>query len=153
MTAPTQHFGPRVLGQEEYDRQVKAVQAHQTRGIGLGKRVTEPSPSPKLLREAKQRAAAEIPLENDEVAVAVEAPPEPETPERPETVVLSIRQMQEVFEENESIELFDRLHGEEMERSEPGPRKGALQILLAVERQREEPREAVIAELTQALSR
>jgi len=76
MTAPTQHFGKRVLGTDEYERQANAVKAHQQRGIGLGSRVTGASPSPRALKEAARKAAAEAPrhgdTERDTPPVAVE---------------------------------------------------------------------------------
>jgi hypothetical protein len=173
MTAPTQHFGKRVLGKDEYERQANAVKASQNRGIGLGSRVTGESPSPRA-RKAAALAAAAVearhgdterdtpPVEEPVVAEVVEAAAEENSPPAPEAGApvptsevgqMSIAQMTAALKENASLDLFDTLLDQELNhRPEGQPRKGALQVLLAAEQARAEPREAIVNELKQAIA-
>jgi hypothetical protein len=172
MTGPTQHFGRRVLGEDEYARQAAAVKANQNRGIGLGSRVTGTSPSPRALKDAAKEAARleaerhgdterDMPTAPAEPVEVVAVAPEVVEPTpalgapTPTSEVghMSIAQMTTALKENTSLDLFDTLLDQELnERPEGRPRKGALQVLLAAEQARETPREAIVVEIRQRLA-
>jgi hypothetical protein len=170
-----------VLGEDEYERQANAVKASQSRGIGLGSRVTGDSPSPRARKAAALAAVALAARHGDterdtppveepvamevvapEVVEEVEAAAEESSPPAPEAGApvptsevghMSIAQMTAALTENASLDLFDTLLDQELNhRPEGQPRKGALQVLLAAEQARSEPRDAIVNELKQAIA-
>jgi len=87
----------------------------------------------------------------DEAAVVEDATPSKEAEDKPKAVAqLSLRELETALQENDTVLFFDEMMDAELARVE-GPRKGGLRLLLKNEEAQEEPREAIVKELTAAL--
>jgi len=129
-------FGKRVIGKAAWEAQEAAVKTARDRGVGFGSRVTG---APTAVEEAPDEAAVD------------EATPSKEAEDKPKAVAqLSLRELETALQENDTVLFFDEMMDAELARVE-GPRKGGLRLLLKNEEAQEEPREAIVKELTAAL--
>ena len=137
-------FGKRVIGGAAWEAQEAAAKAARDRGAGFGSRVTGPVSGATAVEEAPPEEVVEdVTLE--------EATPSTEAEEKPEaSAQLSLKELDIALGENETEAFFDEMMDAEFARVE-GPRKGGLRLLLKNEEAQEEPREAIVKELTAAL--
>ena len=137
-------FGRRVIGGAAWEAQEAAAKAARDRGAGFGSRVTGPVSGATAVEEAPPEEVVEdVTLE--------EATPSTEAEEKPEaSAQLSLKELDIALGENETEAFFDEMMDAEFARVE-GPRKGGLRLLLASEKEQDEPREAIVKELTAAL--
>ncbi len=136
-------FGKRVIGKAAWEAQESAVKTARDRGVGFGSRVT-----------GAPTAVEEAPSEDEQVTdevTADEAAPSKNAEDKPKAVAqLSLRELETALQENDTVLFFDEMMDAELARVE-GPRKGGLRLLLKNEEAQEEPREAIVKELTAAL--
>jgi hypothetical protein len=155
------NFGPRVLGKNVHAEQEATRKVNQARGFTLGKRVTGVVKAKAAKAPVEEPSTAPEPFENADVAGTI-APTDPDqvveikavdVEPASEIAPMSVKQIEQALSENTSIALFDQILALEFERPEGTPRIGALRALLAVEERRDEPRAAIMVEISQALKR
>jgi hypothetical protein len=130
-------FGPRVLGKEEWEQQHRAHEEAERRGAAYGPRVVGLAPP------AEQKPAV---AKNEDAKSG-------DTSNEQSAESLSLAKLNDALQRELSDELLDSLLVAEFERSDGGPRKGALKLLLKAEQSRgEAARDAIIAELQGALT-
>lgn len=133
------HFGPGIIGQEEYDKEqnwrAKGANVFGTAVIGP----SEPQkPTPEQLRQQPDLARLH--------GMETETPASPVAPTKQPQ--LSLDKLREALQDNPYI--IDGAIEAEFTRAE-GPRKGALRMILTEEQKKAEPRPEVVARLKVAL--
>ena len=139
-------FGKRVIGEAAWEAQEAAAKAALARGAGLGSRVTGPASGATAVEEAP----SDDEQVTDEATVEKATPPVEAKAKPDEQPHLSLAELAIALEENETDTFFDEMMDAEFARVE-GPRKGGLRLLLKSEESQDDPREAVVKELTAAL--
>jgi hypothetical protein len=140
-------FGKRVIGEQAWEAQEAAAKAARDRGAGLGSRVTGPVAGVTTAVEEAPPKEAKVTDEPN----GKEATPSTSVEGKPTAPAqLSLKELAIALEENETVLFFDEMVDAELARVE-GPRKGGLRLLLKNEQAQDEPREAVVKELTAAL--
>lgn len=124
----TGSFGAKVIGEEAFAEQQAAAK----------RELDNSSFGPRVVGEAEPAA------EEAEAPVTEEAAPAEPRP------TLTLAELEDALESDTSIEFFDQVMAAEFERAE-GPRKGGLRLLLQAENASDEPRDAVVNELTAAV--
>jgi hypothetical protein len=119
-------FGPRVIGEEQFQKEQQAEEVARKAAYAYGPRVTGEAPAETAERPVKKPAGP--------------------------AHVLSVKELEKALKANPSEKLLDELIAAEFARPEGQPRKGALRLLLQAEQDRgDAAREAVITELQGAL--
>ncbi len=121
-------FGRRVLGDEEWSRQQEAKKAESSGGVSFGNRVMENGPEPETAAAAGEPTPETKPTVENPFA----------TDDLP-----TIDETEEILANHPEF-FDDALEAEVLSKD---PRKGVLQLLSRIERDRSEPRASVLKAL------